>query len=55
MPEKFKVKMRELDPLERVNNFEEVALGYTKRRQLQRQTDVSSASTNPVLAAAPLE
>ncbi|MBN2253054.1 MAG: dihydropyrimidine dehydrogenase, partial [Kosmotogaceae bacterium] len=34
MPEKFKVKMRELDPLERVNNFEEVALGYTKEEAI---------------------
>jgi len=55
MPEKNKTKMRELDPIERIGCFEEVALGYSREEALKEAADAFSARINLVLMAVRLE
>ncbi|MCB1222582.1 MAG: NADPH-dependent glutamate synthase [Mesotoga sp.] len=54
MVEKFKARMRELDPSERVNNFEEVALGYTKEEAIAEANRCLQCKHKPCVAGCPV-
>jgi len=54
MPEKLKVKMRELDPSERVNSFEEVALGYTKDEAIAEADRCLQCKHKPCVSGCPV-
>jgi len=54
MAEKFKVRMRELDPSERVNSFEEVALGYTKEEAIAEAKRCLQCKHKPCVSGCPV-
>ncbi|MFZ2831303.1 MAG: dihydropyrimidine dehydrogenase, partial [Mesotoga infera] len=54
MPEKNKTKMRELDPIQRIGCFEEVALGYSKEEALKEAARCLQCKNQPCVSGCPV-
>ena len=54
MPEKNKTKMRELDPIQRIGCFEEVALGYSKEEALKEAARCLQCKNQPCVGGCPV-
>lgn len=55
MPDKKKVKMRELEPTDRTESFEEVALGYSHEEALKEANRCLQCKNEPCVSGCPVE